>query len=61
MKNLNPKFGGCPTSSHKKYCLKEYVEAIRALTYDNFDILLGDTSKVRISSRDISIKDIMKD
>ncbi|MBU0930262.1 MAG: hypothetical protein KJ623_04280 [Nanoarchaeota archaeon] len=36
---------GCPTSVHKKYCLKEYVKAIKSLTYKNFDILLVDNSE----------------
>lgn len=36
---------GCPTSEHKEYCLKEFVEGIRSLTYPNVDILLVDNSK----------------
>lgn len=35
---------GCPTAEVKKYCLKEYVAAIKNLTYDNYDILLVDNS-----------------
>jgi GT2 family glycosyltransferase len=36
---------GCPTSNHKAYCLKEYVEALKSLDYANFDILLVDNSE----------------
>ncbi|MBI2105460.1 hypothetical protein HYT56_01320 [Candidatus Woesearchaeota archaeon] len=36
---------GCPTSFHKEYCLKEYAEAIKKLTYNNYDLLLVDNSE----------------
>ena len=36
---------GCPTSFHKEYALKEYIEAIRKLTYKNHDFLLVDNSQ----------------
>lgn len=36
---------GCPTSDYQEYCLKEYAEAVKNLTYDNYDILLADNSK----------------
>ena len=36
---------GCPTSNHKEYCLKEYIEALKKLDYANFDILLVDNSE----------------
>ena len=36
---------GCPTSDYKSYCLKEYAEAVKSLTYKNYDILLADNSK----------------
>lgn len=43
---MNPKLlVGCPTSEHKKYCLKTYADAVRALEYDNFDVLLVDNSE----------------
>lgn len=43
---MNPKIlVGCPTWEGKKYCLKEYVEALRSLTYDNFDVLIVDNSE----------------
>ncbi|MEK6903683.1 MAG: hypothetical protein AABW64_03495 [Nanoarchaeota archaeon] len=36
---------GCPTSDHKAYCLDQYAEAIKSLTYSNYDILLMDNSQ----------------
>lgn len=36
---------GCPTSNHKNYALKHYVKGVKALRYDNFDILIVDNSK----------------
>lgn len=42
---------GCPTSDHKAYCLKEYAEALKKLTYKNFDILIVDNSKSRAYSK----------
>lgn len=36
---------GCPTSDHKRYCLKEYAAAVKALDYSNYEILLVDNSK----------------
>lgn len=36
---------GCPTSFHKEYALEQYAEAIKSLTYPNFDVLLVDNSK----------------
>ncbi|MEM4263448.1 MAG: hypothetical protein QW666_00950 [Candidatus Woesearchaeota archaeon] len=43
---MNPKILiGCPTWEGKKYCLKEYAEAIKKLDYDNFDVLIVDNSK----------------
>lgn len=36
---------GGPTSHHFKYCIDEYLDAIKNLTYDNYDILLVDNSK----------------
>ncbi len=36
---------GCPTSNHKEYCLKQYAEAVKKLTYKNYDILLVDNSE----------------
>jgi len=43
---LKPKvLVGCPTSNHKEYCLKQYAEAVKNLTYPNYDILLVDNSE----------------
>lgn len=36
---------GCPTSDYHDYCLKEYVENVKGLSYKGFDILLVDNSK----------------
>jgi len=44
-KNIPRILVGCPTSFHKEYCLKEYAESIKNLTYKNFDVLLVDNSK----------------
>jgi len=43
---MNPKvLVGCPTWEGKKYCLKEYAEAVKKLDYDNFDVLIVDNSQ----------------
>lgn len=43
---VNPKIlVGCPTSNHKKYCFKEYLNAVKNLTYKNYDILIIDNSE----------------
>lgn len=43
---MNPKIlVGCPTAEYKKYCLKEYADAVRAIDYNNFDVLLVDNSE----------------
>ncbi len=36
---------GCPTSFHKEYCLEEYAEAVKNISYKNYDILLIDNSQ----------------
>lgn len=36
---------GCPASNHKNYALKHYAKCVKALTYNNFDVLLVDNSK----------------
>ena len=36
---------GCPTSIHKEYCLKEYLDGINSLTYKYFDLVLVDNSE----------------
>ena len=43
---MNPKIlVGCPTYDGKGYCLKQYVEAVKKLDYDNYDIMLVDNSE----------------
>ena len=42
---------GCPTSNHKEYCIEEYAEAIKNLTYLNYDILLVDNSQTEEYSK----------
>jgi GT2 family glycosyltransferase len=36
---------GCPTSYYKEYCFDEYLDAVKNLSYDNYDILLVDNSE----------------
>ena len=36
---------GCPTSDHKEYCINEYAQAVKSLTYKNYDVLLVDNSE----------------
>lgn len=36
---------GGPTSHHFRYCVDEYINALKNLTYKNYDILLVDNSK----------------
>ena len=36
---------GCPTSNRKKYCLKEYIESVKSLSFPSYDILLVDNSE----------------
>ena len=43
---MNPKILlGCPTSEHKEYSLDKYLDGVKNLTYNNFDLLLVDNSK----------------
>ncbi len=35
---------GCPTSFHKSYCLQEYLDGVKALTYPNYQLVLVDNS-----------------
>jgi GT2 family glycosyltransferase len=42
----NPKIlVGCPTSDLYSYCLKDYINAINSLNYNNYDVLLVDNSE----------------
>jgi len=36
---------GCPTYDGKEYCLKEYIEGLKSLTYDNFEVCIADNSR----------------
>lgn len=36
---------GCPTSYHKRYCLKEYLDGLRKLTYPNATFIIVDNSQ----------------
>ncbi len=36
---------GCPTSEHKDYCLKEYLDALKSLTFNDADFIIVDNSK----------------
>jgi len=36
---------GCPTSFHKEYCLNEFIQGLRDLTYNNHEILFVDNSE----------------
>lgn len=35
-----------PTSNHKDYCFKEWVEMVRNIEYDNYDVFLVDNSQI---------------
>ena len=51
---MNPKvLVGCPTSDYKAYCLDEYANTIKNLSYDDYDILLVDNSKTNEYSKRI--------
>lgn len=42
----NPKIlVGCPTSFHKRYCLKEYIDRVKNLSYKNYAILIVENSE----------------
>ena len=50
---------GCPTSEHKAYCLKEYLEGLKNLTYKDVNFIIIDNSKTdEYYNR---IKDLTKD
>jgi len=36
---------GCPTSSYKEYCLREYLEGVKRLSYENVHLILVDNSE----------------
>jgi len=49
---------GCPTSFHKEYCLREYAEAIKSLSYTNYEVLLVDNSPDNAYMEEIKKQDI---
>ncbi len=56
---MNPKIlVGCPTYDGKQYCLDKYINAIKKLTYPNYDILLVDNSKTNEYFNKIKAKGI---
>ena len=36
---------GCPTSDYKSYCLNEYIEGLKNITFKNADFIIIDNSK----------------
>ncbi len=36
---------GCPTSDYKSYCLNEYLEGLKSITYKEADFIIVDNSK----------------
>ncbi len=36
---------GCPTSDYKSYCIEQYANSVKNLSYKNYDILIIDNSK----------------
>jgi len=36
---------GCPTYEGYKYCLKDYINGVKSLTYPDYDVLIADNSK----------------
>ncbi len=49
---------GCPTYEGYRYCLKEYAERVKALTYHDYDIVLADNSKGNDYAHEIKLHDI---
>ena len=45
---------GCTTADVKKYCLGNYVEGLRKLTYKNFDVIIVDNSKTDKYAKEIA-------
>ncbi|MBS3149859.1 hypothetical protein J4455_04180 [Candidatus Woesearchaeota archaeon] len=35
---------GCPTSDYHKYCLSDYKESVKNLSYNNYSVVLVDNS-----------------
>jgi len=49
---------GCPISDYKRYCIDEYLEGIKNLTYSNFDLFLVDNSETSDFYEEIKSKGI---
>ncbi len=49
---------GCPTYESYRYCIKEYLEAVKALTYKQFDLLLVDNSPTETFANELREKGI---
>ena len=45
MQNNKKVLVGCPTSDYHEYCLKEYIGAVKNLSYENYNVVLVDNSK----------------
>ena len=44
---------GCPTSDHKAYCLNEYIQGLKRLTYQHKEFLIVDNSATEDYSKQI--------
>lgn len=49
---------GCPTYESYSYCVKEYLDAVRALTYPKYDLLLVDNSETEVFAEEIRKKGV---
>ena len=45
----------CPTSKHKAYCQKEWIEHLDSLTYPNLEILIVDNSKDLDNAKELEL------
>ena len=62
----NPKvLVGCPTFSGKEYCLREYADRVKSLSYDNYDVFAFESdhgyfpdNKTVLSHADLSHTDL---
>jgi len=50
---------GCPTSYHKRYCLRAYIEGLRKLTYPNTTFIIVENSQDDVYFNEI--RDLTKD
>ena len=49
---------GCPVYFKYKYCVDQYIEAIKKLNYKNYDLLLVDNSKEEDFYKELKAKDV---